>query len=169
MHTSKARLYRENEFMSDADLLEAAGGLVDAFLTTIRDQAPGSDILDTGLLPNSKTRIENGFRLSIVTEPRLNVRRRLVAAGKVLAQFQDDVGSRISLKPAIDGGGDGLFGAMSSRHLERLLALMEIDHIRLSAMFEHADEVANRRFGVSVLPGFRDDGTYRWYGHDRRH
>ncbi len=155
--------------MSDADVLEAAGDLVDAFLTTIRDQVPGGYILDTDLLPNSKTRTENGFRLAIVTEPRQHVRRRLVAAGKVLAQFQDDVGSRISLKPAIDGSGHGLFGGLSSRHLERLLASTEMDHIRLSAMFEHADEVATRRFGTSVPPGFRDDGTYTWYGHDRPH
>lgn len=169
MHSPDARPTTGNEFMSDADVLEAAGDLVDAFLMTIRDQVPGNDILDTDLLPNSKTRIENGFRLAIVTEPREHVRRRLVAAGKVLAQFQDDVGSRISLKPAINGGGHGLFGALPSRHLERLLASMEMDSIRLRAIFENADEVATRRFGVSAPPGFRDDGTYTWYGHDRPH
>ncbi|MDM9627673.1 hypothetical protein QTL95_17370 [Rhizobium sp. S152] len=169
MPTSQTRPNAKNDFMSDADVLEAAGDLVDAFLKTIREQALGSDILDTDCLPNSKTRIENGFRLAIVTEPREHVRRRLVAAGRVLAQFQADVGSRISLRPAADGGGHGLFGALSSRRLEQLLASMEMDQIRLSAMFEHADEVARRRFGVSVPPGFRDDGTYTWHGHARPH
>lgn len=169
MHTCQTSPNAENDLMSDADVLEAAGDLVEALLTTIRDQIPGSDILDTDLLPNSKARIENGFRLAIITEPREHVRRRLVAAGKVLAQFQDNVGSRISLKPSVDGGGQGLFGALSSRHLERLVASMEMDHIRLSAMLEHADEVASRRFGMSVPPGFRDDGTYTWHGHRRPH
>ncbi|PWE53614.1 hypothetical protein DEM27_24825 [Metarhizobium album] len=169
MQTSQTRPNAGTDFMSDADVLEAAGDLVDAFLATVRDQAPGSDILDTDLLPNTKARIENGIRLAIVTEPREQVRRRLVAAGQVLAQFQDDVGSRISLRPAVGDSGNGLFAAITSSHLERLLAAMEADHLRLSAMLHDADVAAAKRFGAWVPPGFHDDGTYNWHGHGRGH
>lgn len=158
----------END-LSDADVLEAAGKLVDAFLSTIREHTPGNDILDTDLLPGSKVSIENGFRLAIATEPRVHVRRRLVAAGKVLAQFQNAVGSRISLKPAARNGPEGWFGTVSSPHLEKLVASMERDTMRLSAMLETANELARRRFEVSVPPGFQDDGTYTWHGHGRPH
>lgn len=159
----------EDDFMSDADVLEAAGELVEAFLSAIRDQVPRHDILDTDLLPSSKDSMVNGFRLVIVTESRENVRRRLVAAGKVLAQFQDDVGARIVLRPASENSKQATAGSAAALHIEQLLISLEMDQKRLAELFEDADRTAARRFAVKVPPGFREDGTYTWHGHQRPH
>lgn len=164
----KSRSNAAHGAMSDAQVLEAAGDLVDAFLSLMRDLYPGHDILDADLLPSSKALIENGVRLAIVTEPRAEIRRQLVAAGKVLAQFQEGVGSRIVLTTA-QAAPKMRGGVLPSQHIDRFLAAMEADCQRLSDLFEAADAAAERRFGVSIPPGFRKDGTYTWHGHQRPH
>lgn len=164
-----ARAYRnpsapETEW-SDTDVLAKAHYLVDAFLAFLRLERPQNDILDTACLPASKPSLISAFRLVIATEPRGEVRAALSCAGRVLAQFQNRVGMRISVTPACstqihernvtEGGA-----------LERVLRQVDEDTRRLRALLGRACEIAESRFQRRYArPPFQDDGTYTWYGH----
>ncbi len=157
--------------LSDADVLAVAHELVEDFLEFLRRERPGSDILDVSSLPTSKRSLENAFRLVIVTEPRGAIRRRLVAAGCALAQFQVQIGDRLAISPApaaeaSKGGGDQ---TDMSGNIDRILADVAADNKRLRHLLGLASETAKRRHqDMAPSPPFRDDGTYTWHGHGRR-
>lgn len=85
---------------SDTEILAKAHDIVQIFLTFLRLERPGNDILDARCLPASKSSLISAFRLVIATEARCDVREALLSAGHVLAQFQNRVGTRISVTPA---------------------------------------------------------------------
>lgn len=152
--------------LSDAQVLAAAHDLVSAFCGYLRKSRPGHDILDTRDLPAGKGSLINAFRLTVATEPRIGVRRKLVAAANTLAQFQDAVGSRIAVTPIqengpVSFGAGGLAGKLD-------LAFVQISHDSelLDRLMSQAANIAARRFDESepeVL--LREDGTYTWHGH----
>lgn len=155
--------------MTDAQVLELAAFIVDDCVETLERLAPGEDILDEDLLPSSRESLESGFRLAIATTMQAFRRQRLVALGKLLAQFQRGVGQRITFSPAASGGLKGSTNPAFVRHLERVVKRSEEDRARLARMFAEADDFARRRFENAARPPFHDDGTYSWYGHGSRH
>jgi hypothetical protein len=156
----------DTEFMSDAEVLKIATDLVEAFLRLVQHERPGHDILDATLLPANRTALENAFRLALMTEPREDVRRKLVAAGSGLAQFQDGVGQRVLLVPVHAGHPDSRGKSPQSDRIDALMASVESDIERLRKLLTDADRMAAQRFAKSkARPPFNEDGTYTWYGH----
>lgn len=155
--------------MTDAQVLELAAFMVDDCVEIFERLAPGEDILDEDLLPSSRESLESGFRLAIATTMQPSRRQRLVALGKLLAQFQRGVGQRITFSP-VSGrqfreNPDPRFG----KHLEHVLKRSEEDRARLARMFADADDLARRRFETAARAPFHDDGTYSWHGHGVHH
>lgn len=159
----------QTPYMTDAEILEAAADLVDDFMPLAEELQVGLDILDEGTLPASRQSFESGFRLAIATTMQPSRRGRLVAAGMLLAQFQPNVGRRISLSPAPCAGaieeGQTLFGAC----VHELMNRAEHDRARLEGLFAEADAMARRRFEMVAYPPFHVDGTYSWHGHSGSH
>lgn len=155
--------------MTEAQVLELAAFMVDDCAEILERLAPGEDILDEDLLPSSRESLERGFGLTIATTIQPYLRRRLVALGKLLAQFQRGVGQRITFSPAASGRFKGSSDPAFGRHLERILKRSEEDRARLARLFTDADDFARRRFENAARPPFHDDGTYSWYGHGVSH
>jgi hypothetical protein len=91
--------YESGRHETDAQVLHAAHHLVEIFLLFLREHNMGSDLLDSQELPASKKALVNAFRVVIATESRPGARALLVKAGLTLAQFQDDIGPRMSVTP----------------------------------------------------------------------
>lgn len=141
-------LFRQNGARgTDAQLLQAAHHLVDIFLLYMRQHEMGSDLYDTDELPASKEALVNAFRVVIATENRPGVRALLVKAGMSLAQFQDDVGARMSLRPVavssnVHDNGTGRPANGDIRRFDRVLMRHGEDRNRLSQIFRTAVEIA---------------------------
>lgn len=150
---------------SDTEILAKAHELVETFMTFLRLERPRNDILDASCLPASKTSLISAFRLVIATEPRGDVREALVSAGHVLAQFQDNVGTRISVTPARATQADAA-RATEANALEGVLVQVDEDTRRLRALLGKSSSIAESRFQRKhARTPFQDDGTYTWYGH----
>ncbi|AYC99726.1 hypothetical protein [Neorhizobium sp. NCHU2750] len=142
---------------TDAQLLQAAHHLVDLFLIHIREHEMGGDLFDTEELPVGKEALINAFRVVIATESRPGVRALLVKAGMRLAQFQDNVGPRISVRPAIHGfraqagqtqagnAGSRRPAASELRRFDKALMQLGKDQNRLVHIFRHASEIAEHK------------------------
>ncbi len=140
---------RDHSFGTDAQLLQAAHHLVDVYLVYLREHETGSDLFDTGELPASKGSLINAFRVVIATESRSGVRALLVKAGMTLAQFQDNIGPRMSVtpvkvKPKL---GDGYWRPDPGqiRRFDHALMRLGEDRIRLVRMFRHAADIAEHK------------------------
>lgn len=158
----------DNSRLSDAEILEAATDLVDNLSLLIEELLLGDDILDETLLPASRQTFEAAFRLAIATTGQSGRRRRLIEIGHLLAQFQPDVGSRISLSPASARTRRQEANEVHCAHIVELLDRAVRDRERLAILFDEADAFARRRL-QAVRPPFYDDGTYTWYGHGIAH
>ncbi|WP_117191851.1 hypothetical protein [Rhizobium terrae] len=168
MATSYDSRARNAANLSDTEVLAEAHERVEAFLELLRRGHIGSDMLDTDELPSGKASLEVAFRLVIATEPRKQARRRLAAAGMVLAQFQPGIGARTSITPAPHaktGNAEKPFDR-EFRPVDAALARMASDIDRLQKFFVEAEAMAERRFEqFDIGAPFREDGTYTWYGH----
>jgi len=173
MATSYEYPIRNATHLSDIEVLAEAHELVEAFLEFTRTEHINNDILDIRVLPASRASLENAFRLVIATDPRRQVRRRLISSGLMLARFQADIGIRMSITPAPNsahfGRASKADGDWADRNYERFdaaLANMARDTARLQKIFADAEAIAERRFEpLAMKPPFREDGTYTWYGH----
>ncbi|MEB2848031.1 hypothetical protein [Endobacterium cereale] len=154
-----------DKVLSDAEVLEAAASLVDDFLGLVRDLGIGQDIEDECVLPASRLSLENAFRLEIATTMSPDRRSRLVASGKLLAQFQPNVGNRINLSPASGMGQKARMNSAHANKIEAILDRADTDRVRMSALFANSESIAKRRFESRARPPFHADGTYAWYGH----
>lgn len=150
---------------SDTEILAKAHDLVQTFLTFLRLERPRNDILDARCLPASKSSLISAFRLVIATEARRDVREVLSSAGHVLAQFQDRVGTRISVTPAC-ATNVGPTRTTAANVLEEVLRQVGEDTRRLRDLLGKASSIAESRFQRRhARTPFQDDGTYTWYGH----
>lgn len=154
-----------DKVLSDAEVLEAAASLVDEFLSLVRDLNIGQDIVDECGLPTSRLSLENAFRLEIATTMSPDRRSRLVASGKLLAQFQPNVGNRINLSPASGMSQKAQMNSAYANRIEAILDQADTDRVRMSALFANSESIAKRRFESRARPPFHADGTYAWYGH----
>lgn len=136
-------------FGSDAQLLQAAHHLVDVYLMYLREHETGSDLFDTSELPASKGSLINAFRVVIATENRTGVRALLVKAGMTLAQFQENIGPRMSFTPAktTREPGDGRWQPDPGqvRRFDRALMRHGEDRTKLVRMFRHAADIAEHK------------------------
>lgn len=145
---------------TDAQLLQAAHRLVEIYLMHLRQNQTGSDVHDTRELPASKDALVNAFRIVIATEARPNVRSLLLRAGLTLAQFQDDVGMPLTIrpaaKPAHEQDADQRATARPSdsasscdtgkiRQFDRALLRLSEDRTRLGDVFQEAVRIAEKR------------------------
>ncbi len=137
------------EIGSDAQLLQAAHHLVDVYLMYLREHETGSDLYDTSELPASKGSLINAFRVVIATESRSGVRALLVKAGMTLAQFQDNIGQRMSFSPAkpAQKPSDGRWRPDPGqiRKLDRALMRHGEDRTRLVRIFGLAADIAEHK------------------------
>jgi hypothetical protein len=134
---------------TDAQLLQAAHHLVDLFLIHMREHDMGTDLFDTEELPASKEALINAFRVVIATESRTGVRALLVKAGMTLAQFQDNIGARMSVKPITGSFGSNARSdrlrkpaASDLRRFDHALMRLGEDRTRLVQVFQQATEIA---------------------------
>lgn len=141
--------HEENTTTSDAQLLDAAHRLVDVYLVYLREHETGSDVFDTRELPASKEALLNAFRVVIATESRPGVRKLLVKAGMTLAQFQDDIGPRMSLQPVQTRAkfydGHRPPQPVQVRRFDEALTRLGEERIRLSRIFQHASDIAENK------------------------
>jgi hypothetical protein len=148
-HSTRSQGGDNGRFQSDAQVLHAANHLVEVYLVYLREHETGSDVFDTQELPASKEALVNAFRVVIATESRPGVRALLMKAGMTLAQFQDNIGPRMSVKPA---------PAMSDRHhqqrdpepgqihkFDRALHRLGEERARLVQVFRHASQIAEKK------------------------
>ncbi len=136
-------------FGTDAQLLQAAHHLVDVYLMYLREHATGSDLFDTCELPASKGSLINAFRVVIATESRPGVRALLVKAGVTLAQFQENIGPRMSVTPVDvkQRPSDGRWQPNQNqiRRFDHALMRLGEDRTRLAQMFRQAVDIAEDR------------------------
>jgi hypothetical protein len=134
---------------TDAQLLQTAHRLVDIYLVYLREHETGSDLFDTRELPVSKGSLINAFRVVIATESRSGVRALLVKAGMTLAQFQENIGPRMSFKPASsnDKARDGRWRPDPGqiRRFDHALMRHGEERTRLVRMFRHAADIAEHK------------------------
>ncbi|TDK35054.1 hypothetical protein E2F50_12350 [Rhizobium deserti] len=135
---------------SDAQILEAAHRLVELYLVYLREHETGNDIFDTRELPTSKDALVNAFRVVIATENRPNVRALLVKAGMTLAQFQDNIGEPLPVRPVADVNGrrqcsNGRIGTGRIRKFDRVLIQLDEERVRLGDIFQSALRMAENK------------------------
>jgi hypothetical protein len=131
---------------NDAEVLQAAHQLVELYLLFLREQGPGHDLFDTRELPASKEALVNAFRVVIATEHRPNVRALLVKAGMTLAQFQENIGDPLTLKPlpatSRRQAASGRIDIARIRKFDRALLRLGEERVRLSHVFQNAARIA---------------------------
>lgn len=146
---AKSTVSSDQHHGTDAQLLQAAHHLVDIYLVYLREHETGSDLFDTRELPVSKGSLINAFRVVIATESRTGVRALLVKAGMTLAQFQENIGPRMSVSPAHAKGArsEGYRQPTPGQIQQFDLALARLgeDRTRLVQMFRHAADVAEHK------------------------
>jgi hypothetical protein len=135
---------------SDAQILEAAHRLVELYLVYLREHETGNDIFDTRELPTSKEDLVNAFRVVIATENRPNVRALLVKAGMTLAQFQDNIGEPLPVRPVADLNGrrqsaNGRIETARVRKFDRVLIRLGEERVRLGDIFQSALRIAEKK------------------------
>lgn len=139
---------------TDAELLHRAKSIVDDFVEYLANQPIGMDVVDASELPHSRKMLVNAFRLLIATELRPKIRERLRTVGATLAQFQDDIGQRMCLRPAEDGGGvpsDAELERLIKEHrhqlakFDRAFKAVDPERNRLDALFRKSMHIAERR------------------------
>jgi hypothetical protein len=136
-------------YETDAQVLHAANHLVEVYLVYLREHETGSDVFDTRELPASKDALINAFRVVIATESRPGVRALLTRAGMTLAQFQEDVGPRMSVTPLPRKG------SSYDRHwkpdpgqirkFDRTLLRLGEERARLTLVFQQAAQLAEQK------------------------
>ncbi|TNM66028.1 hypothetical protein [Aliirhizobium smilacinae] len=139
----------DHDHGTDAQLLQAAHHLVDVYLVYLREHETAGDLFDTRELPASKGSLINAFRVVIATESRPGVRALLVKAGMTLAQFQENIGPRMSVRPAHqkEKPSDGHWRPEPSqiRRFDSALMRLGEDRTRLVQMFRHAADIAEHK------------------------
>lgn len=143
---------------SSSDLAEARA-LVIRFLADLRDHPIGHDILDASELPAPRTAMIEAFCLLIGNEPRFRIRDQLKLVGLVLSQFQDGVGPRLQVQAApapAEEPQPAPADIPAVRRMERALAAVEPDRIKLINMFDRAAEQAkSASAGMSQAQAWR--------------
>ncbi len=151
---------------SDVEVLAAAYDIVSIMREFLNGESPGQDIVDEAELPYPRETIVSAFRLAIATEPRRDIRQELLIIGCVLAQYQQDVGARISITPAKDVTKQNEHEAERFTNLNRLFTQVSRDGGVLRTLFARASQIAEGKFERTRFhPPFQDDGTYTPYGH----
>jgi hypothetical protein len=135
---------------TDAELLQSAHQQVEIYLVYLREHETRNDLFDTRELPISKESLVNAFRIVIATENRPNIRALLIKAGMTLAQFQDDIGQPMVIRPVTEpimNRSDEHRKADPARLRRFDLALLKLgeERIRLGRVFQSAQNIAERR------------------------
>lgn len=155
-----AAVTKETKNPSDAEVLQRARLLVEAYFDYLEHTPLGSDVVDETELPGQRTALINCFRLLIATESRNDVRQKLREIGLTLAQFQSDIGERMSLMPVAHDL------RSPEAEVQRLMALnrrslAKIDEAygaimperaRLDQLFRHSMSIAEARFAGDKPP-----------------
>jgi hypothetical protein len=141
--------YESVRHETDAQVLQAAHHLVEMFLRFLREHQMGSDLLDTQELPASKKALVSAFRVVIATESRPGARMLLVKAGMTLAQFQDDIGPRMSVMPVDANNHHNDRHWMPEpgqiRRFDRALAQLGEERTQLTQIFQQAIRMAEKK------------------------
>ena len=139
----------DRRYQSDAQVLHAAHHLVEVYLVYLREHETGSDVFDAQELPASKDALINAFRVVIATESRPGVRTLLMKAGMTLAQFQENIGPRMSVKPAPMRSdlhdGQQQVDPSQLRKFDHALHRLGEERARLVQVFQHASQIAEKK------------------------
>ncbi|WP_087006015.1 hypothetical protein [Rhizobium sullae] len=123
----------------DTETLKAARDLVDQYLVFAEEAQVGNDIVDEIELPVPRPVLIKSFGLVIAAEHRPQIRTLLVKAGMALAQYCDDLGPRIRLKPATPHGRPPAARSREfERRLEKKLAAVAAERINLGVFYRRA-------------------------------
>jgi hypothetical protein len=148
MHQSSSKRFEDLGIPgnTDADILEAAHRLVELHLTYLREHETENDLFDVRDLPASKDSLVNAFRLTLATENRSHIRTLLLKAGMTLAQFQENIGRPMIVKPR-DGqkrsqARRSELDAAMARRLNKALIQLGEERVRLGRVFQDAMKIA---------------------------
>ncbi|WP_455873380.1 hypothetical protein [Rhizobium yanglingense] len=126
-------------YSPDTETLEAAHDLVDQYLVFAEEAQVGNDIIDEIELPVPKPVLIKSFGLVIAAEHRPQIRTLLIKAAMTLAQYRDDVGPRIRLKPTTPHGRPRAARSREfERRLEKKLVAVAAERINLGAFYRRA-------------------------------
>ncbi len=131
---------------TDASVLEAAHRLVDAFLIFLREHETGDSVFDASELPATKDALINAFRVVIATENRVHIRSGMIKTGMMLAQFQENVGAPLLVRPMPDSrrpaNARSRVDIATVRKVDRVILKLGEDRIRLAQVFHKASKLA---------------------------
>jgi hypothetical protein len=148
MHQSSSKRFEDLGIPgnTDADILEAAHRLVELHLTYLREHETANDLFDVRDLPASKDSLVNAFRLTLATENRSHIRTLLLKAGMTLAQFQENIGRPMIIKPLDrqkrNQGRRNEFDAAVARRFDKALVQLGEERVRLGRIFQAAMKIA---------------------------
>ncbi|WP_086999804.1 hypothetical protein [Rhizobium sullae] len=126
-------------YSPDTEILEAAHNLVDQYLVFSEEEQVGNDLVDEIELPVPKPVLIKSFGLVIAAEHRPHIRAPLIKAGMTLAQYCDDLGPRIRLKPTTPHGRPPAARSRECEHrLQKKLAAVAAERIDLAAFYRRA-------------------------------
>jgi len=159
----------------DAEVLREARDLVDQFLRYLKFAHLGLDVVDIGDLPFRKPLLVSAIRLLIANENSQTTRQQLRKVGLSLASYQENVGERMTIRPA---GAEASMSeealqALMQKHrhqiarIDRAFALMAAERTRLDDLFQESVRVAERRESNAAAAARRSSfdsaGTYSPY------
>lgn len=135
---------------TDAEVLQAAHRLVEIYLVYLRQHETGNDLFDARELPALKEALVNAFRVVIATESRPKVRALLVKAGMTLAQFQENIGRPMIIRPILPASARRRDAAdrqdvMTLRRFDHALLRLGEERVRLGHVFQSAINIAENR------------------------
>jgi carbamoylphosphate synthase large subunit len=131
---------------NDAGILEAAHRVVETYLVFLREHETDNNVFDTAELPAPKEALVNAFRVVIATENRAHTRSLMIKAGLTLAQFQDNIGSPLLVRPTTparqQGSGRGRIDIANIRKVDRAILRLGEERVRLAHVFQKAARLA---------------------------
>jgi hypothetical protein len=150
MYQSTANERARTRPRTDAELLQSAHGQVEIYLVYLREHETRNDLFDTRELPISKESLINAFRVVIATENRPSVRALLIKAGMTLAQFQDNIGEPMVIRPVTEpvrqrSNSQNKPDPAKARQFDRALLRLGEERMRLGFVFQSAQNIAEKR------------------------
>jgi hypothetical protein len=124
---------------SAADRLAAANELVNAYLYFVKDADIGNDFVDEIELPYAKPILIDAFRHAIAAETQSDIRTLLIKAGMTLAQYHNNLGERIRVRPVTRSGRAQLSRNRGwEKRFEKMLIAAADERVRLSEVYRLA-------------------------------
>ncbi len=119
--------------IDELDDLERASALVDDYLRFVKANDIRKQVVDDIELPIPKLGLVEAFCVAVAAEHRPDTRALLIRAGLALAQYQPEIGPRISMEAKHHCRAER--SRLSARRLENILFMVAEERVRLGDLF----------------------------------